>query len=276
MELDSQVHPADFVIKPRVGEFLVFDKQETKRAISHVIYQAEESDEGGALIAPTVEGNLVAGPTSRDVRDFQSTATTQKGLDHVWRVAQKIIPDLKKDDIIANFAGVRTNIVNVDKEKKDFVVRVSAAHFVSALGIKNPGMTSSPVLAARALELLVQEGLVLEANPAFSPLRKAHTPFLKCRKEEQDNLIQKDPRFGNVICRCESITEGDVACVCARTLAPTTLDGLKRRLRTGMGRCQGAYCTPRALAVLAKELRSAPASLQKGEFGGRVILGQVK
>lgn len=216
--LDAQVKPADYVIKPRLGEFLVFDKQDPSTAITQLIYQAEETDEGGALLAPTVEGNLVAGPTSRDVKDYRNTATTKEGLDHVWRVAQKIIPDLDKGSIITNFAGVRTNIVNIDKEKKDFVVRASAPCFVSALGIKNPGMTSSPLLAKQVVELLAKEGMKTEADPTFTPRRMAYTPFLKSSSARQKTLVKKDESYGTIICRCEHITEGDVRAVLSESL----------------------------------------------------------
>lgn len=276
MPLDSQVHPGDYVIEPRIGEFLVLDKQDPADAVTHVIYQAEENDEGGTLLAPTVEGNLVVGPTSRNVRDFLDRSTTQAGLDHVWRVARKIIPDLDKGTVIANFAGVRTNITNVGKDKKDFVVRASAPGFVSALGIKNPGMTASPALARMAVGLLAGEGLALEADSAFNPYRKAYVPFLERSKAEQDALIRKDPRYGNVVCSCEGVTEGDVCAVMAGDLPPTTLDGLKHRLRIGMGRCQGSFCHPRTVPVLARALGVPETAVAKGESGGRLVMRAVK
>lgn len=274
--LDAQVKPADYVVKPRVGEFLVLDKQDPATAITHVIYQAEENDEGGALLAPTVEGNLVAGPTSRDVKNYHDTATTQAGLNHVWRVAQKIIPDLDKSTVITNFAGVRTNIVNVEKEKKDFVVRASAERFVSALGIKNPGMTSSPKLARLVVDLLVKEGLTLEPDPLFEPRRKAYVPFLKSKASRQKALVKSDESYGTIICRCEQITEGDIRAILRAPFAPTTMDGLKRRLRVGMGRCQGGFCLPRAVSVLAQEAKKPAAFIKKGEQGGFPVLGQSK
>lgn len=276
MLLDAQVHPADYIIKPRVGEFLVFDKQDPIDAITHVIYQAEETDEGGTLLSPTIEGNLLAGPTSRNISDFLDRRTTRKGLEHVWRVAKKLIPDLDISKVISNFAGVRTNIANVDKEKKDFIVRVSALRFVSALGIKNPGMTSSPALAKRVVKLLSEEGLRLEEDEAFSPRRKAYTPFLKCAKKQQDALIKNDGSYGRVLCRCESITEGDVRAILASDLAPTSLDGLKHRLRTGMGRCQGAFCTPRIVSIMAREAGIPETSVIKGEYGGTLVARRVK
>ena len=160
--LDAQVRPADLVVVPRRGEYYVFEKQgvlDAPTPIRHVLYQAAEDDEGGTLLAPTIDGNILAGPTSQTVRGFHETATTEAGLAHVRDVACKIIPDIQLGRVIASFAGIRVNIDNVVKEKKDFVVRTSAPGFVSLLGIKNPGMTCAPALALRAVSLLEREGL---------------------------------------------------------------------------------------------------------------------
>lgn len=274
--LDAQVHPADYEVRARLGEYLVFDKQDPARAITHVIYQAADSDEGGTLIAPTVEGNLLVGPTSRNVRNFQATGSTAEGLAHVRRVARKVIPDLDFSDVIRNFAGARTNIVNVPKELKDFVVRLSAPGFVSALGIKNPGLTSSPALARRAVGLLAADGLLLAPDAGFDPVRRRHVPFLERSGEEQRRLMVADPSYGRVLCRCEGITEGDVRAVLAGPLPPTTLSGVKRRLRCGMGRCQGSFCEPRLVEAMARAWGVVPEQVPFGEHGGRLVLRSVK
>ncbi len=274
--LDSLVHPADYEIQPRLGEFLVFDKQDPADAVTHVIYQAEETDEGGTLLAPTVEGNLLAGPTARNVSGFDVTASSADGLEHVRRVALKLIPDLDVSTVIANFAGVRANITNVAKEQKDFVVRASAEGFVSALGIKNPGLTASPALALLAIDELRKQGLRLELDPAFDPVRPAHVPFLKRPAADQERLLQEDPTHGHVICRCEGVTEGDVRAVLRESLPPHTIDGVKKRLRTGMGRCQGAFCTPRLVATMAALLDVPETAIVSGERGGHYVTRMAK
>lgn len=276
MALDAQVHPADLVIRPRLGEYLVFDKQDPTCAITRVLYQAADSDEGGTLLAPTVDGNLLAGPTSRNVRSFRNTASTAEGLAHIRRVALKLVPDLRTEDVIANFAGVRANIVNVDKELKDFVVRASAPGFVSALGIKNPGLTSSPALAQRVVGELAQEGLRLEDDRSFCPHRAAYVPFLKRGASDQARMLAVDPSFGRVICRCEQVTEGDVRAVLRDPLPPATVSGLKHRLRIGMGRCQGAFCLPRAVATMAAQRGVSDRDVPMGELGGRYVARRVK
>lgn len=276
LDLDAQVHPCDYEVRPRLGEYVVFDKQDPARAVTHVVYQAADADEGGTLVAPTVDGNLLVGPTSRGARGFGAAASTAAGLDHVRRVALKLFPDLDLSLAIRNFAGVRTNIVNVPKELKDFVVRASAPGFVSALGIKNPGLTCAPALARRAVRLLGAEGLELAEKPSFDPCRTRWVPFLDRPAAEQERLLAADPGFGRVVCRCEQVTEGDVRAVLAQPLPPSTMAGVKRRLRCGMGRCQGSFCEPRVSAVLARELGCAQSAVPYGENGGRFVVGEVK
>ena len=274
--IDAHVHPADYEVRPRLGEYVVLDKQDPARAIRHVIYQAAESDEGGTLIAPTVEGNLLLGPMSRNVRSFKATGSTAAGLEHVQRVARKLIPDIDLSQAIRNFAGARTNIVNVSKELKDFVVRTSAPGFVSALGIKNPGLTSSPILAERAVRLLAESGMPCVPDEGFDPTRRRYVPFLLRDGAQQKELLQRDESYGRVVCRCEHITEGDVRAVLAEPLAPTTMAGVRRRLRCGMGRCQGAFCEPRVANVMAEVRRCAVRDVAYGEHGGRFSIGSVK
>lgn len=281
--LDAQVHAADIKVRPRRGQYVVFDKQGTadergELPIRHVLFQAQETNEGGTLLTPTVDGNLLAGPTSKNVRTFHENATTAAGIEHVKRVARKLIPDIDFGRVITAFSGIRANIVNVEKEKKDFVVRVSAPRFVSALGIKNPGITSAPVLVDRAIELLRGEGLHLEANPAFDPsVQGGHLkPFMQSSPDQQARLLQRDPRFGHVLCRCENVTEGDVRACMREPLPPRTLDGMKRRLRCGMGRCQGSFCMPRVARIMADELGCDVSDVLKGERGGRLVRRAVK
>lgn len=281
--LDAQVHAADIKVRPRRGQYIVFDKQDAalpggELPIRHVLFQAQETNEGGTLLAPTVDGNLLVGPTSENVRDFGANDTTVEGIEHVKRVARKLIPDLDFGRVITAFSGIRANIVDVEKEKKDFVVRVSASGFVSALGIKNPGITSAPALVDRAVELLRREGLALVEDASFDPCAQGShiAPFMQCSPARQAELLRADARFGHVLCRCENVTEGDVRACLHEALPPRSLDGVKRRLRCGMGRCQGSFCMPRIAAVMADELGCAVSDIPKGERGGRLSRRAVK
>lgn len=273
--IEGWLHPQDLVIKPRRGQYYIFDKHEPP-LLRHVLYQAQESDEGGTLLAPTIDGNLIAGPTSDNVPSFRHKETTAEGLAHVERVARKLLPELDMGQVITNFAGVRANIVNVAKEHKDFVVRRSARHVVSLLGIKNPGMTCAPYLAALTEEKLREEGLRCEAKRDFRPTPERQRPFLQETPERQRELFAQDPRYARVVCRCEGITEGDILHILRGPLPPSTLNGLKKRLRVGMGRCQGGFCTPRVLEIMARETGISPERLLKDRVGSVLIKGKVR
>lgn len=272
-ELERFVRQRDLVIKPKRGEYLVFD---SPSPIKHVIYQAQENDEKGTLLAPTVDGNMLAGPTSYQAKSYQSTETTQKGIDHISYVTKKILPRVDMGNVIASFAGIRANIENVPKEEKDFVIRLSGRNFVSALGIKNPGMTASPYLAEKILELLFEAGLKKERNENFDPIYKAKPLFLKAKPQIQSALLKENPAYGNAVCRCEGITEGDILSVLNSPLPPHNLNGLKKRLRIGMGRCQGGFCTPELLDILSRAWNIPPEKIFKSGSGSPVVKGRLR
>ena len=272
-DLERFVKPRDLEIKPRRGEYLVFD---CPSPIHHVIYQAQENDEKGTLLAPTVDGNMLAGPTSYNARSYKCTETTQEGIDHITNVAKKILPEIDMGTVIASFAGIRANIENVPKEEKDFVVRLSAERFVSALGIKNPGMTASPYLVEKIIELLKDAGLKCEADKKFDPIYRAKPLFLKTSPEIQAQLLAENPAYGNAVCRCEGITEGDILSVLDSPLPPHNINGLKKRLRTGMGRCQGGFCTPQIIDILSREWKVTPEKILKKGPGSSIVKGMLR
>lgn len=272
-DLERFVRPRDLIIKPKRGEYIVFD---TPSPIEHVIYQAQENDEKGTLIAPTADGNMLAGPTSTSAKSYRRTETTAKGIDHIITVAKKILPQLDTGKVIATFAGIRANIENVPKEEKDFVVRLSGEGFVSALGIKNPGMTASPYLVSIIVKLLKESGLKCEENENFNPVYRARPLFLEATPEEQKQMLRENSAYGKVICRCEGVTEGDVLAVLNTELPPHSLNGLKKRLRTGMGRCQGSFCTPRVIDILSRAWNVSSENIIKNEGKSNPVKGRLR
>ncbi|SHJ54565.1 NAD(P)/FAD-dependent oxidoreductase [Parasporobacterium paucivorans] len=273
--IEGFLRPADLVIRPRRGQFYVFDKQ-TDSVVRHVIYQAQDMDEKGCLLTLSIDGNLIAGPTSENVSSYKRVETTREGLELIEQVARKIMPGLDMGKVIASFAGARTNISNVAKEEKDFVIRKSARNMVSALGIKNPGLTGAPYLALKAVDILREEGLILEAKAGFNTQAVSGKKFLDCSVAEQKKRMTEDRRYGNVICRCEKITEGDILRVLSEPLPPRTLNGMKKRLRAGMGRCQGSFCTPRIIEILSREMKVKPEKILKNTQGSSLVKGRVK
>lgn len=272
-DLERFVRQRDLVIKPKRGEYLVFD---CPSPIKHVIYQAQEHDEKGTLLAPTVDGNMLAGPTSYTVQSYRQNETSQKGIDHITTVAKKILPELDLGTVIASFAGVRANIENLPKEEKDFVIRCSAEHFVSALGIKNPGMTAAPYLVEKIIALLQAEGLSSEKNETYNPIYRSKPLFLKSNLQTQQELLKENPAYGNAVCRCEGVTEGDILAVLDSALPPHSLNGLKKRVRTGMGRCQGGFCTAQIIEILSREWKVPPERILKDGLKSPVVKGRLR
>jgi glycerol-3-phosphate dehydrogenase len=272
---ESWVRPADLIIKPRRGQFYVFDKQGAD-GIRHILYQAQENDEKGALLAPTVDGNILAGPTSENVSGYHRVDTTASGLLRVEQTAKKILPDLDMGRVIASFAGVRANIRNVAKEEKDFVIRKSAPQMVSALGVKNPGMTSAPYLARMAVDLLQEEGLRLEEKSGYNPFLEPFRKFVDCSEAEMEKRCKEEPGSARIVCRCEQVTEGDILRTLRDPISPGSLNGLKKRLRIGMGRCQGGFCVSRVIELLSKTWRVPPQAIVKSGPGSCLVKGKVK
>ena len=262
-------------IIPRRGQFYVFEK-ETPCPLKHVIYQAQETDEGGCLIAPTIDGNIIAGPNSEDVPTYKNTNTTKEGLAKIERVAKKIVPDLNMSKVITSFAGLRANIKNLSKEQKDFIIRSTVPGMVSALGIKNPGITSAPYLCDIIVEKLKEDGLKLEIDENTSDVLNKQKNFFSCSKEEQALLLRKDKDYGKIVCRCEKVTLGDIKRVLTEPLPPTSLDGIKKRLRVGMGKCQGGFCTPELLEILSKVWEVPVEDICKSTDGSELVKGNVK
>lgn len=273
--MEQYFHPCELEIKPRRGEYYVFEK-ENPCPLHYVIYQAQDTDEKGCLITPTIDGNIITGPTSEDVDSYENTDTSKEGLDKIERVAKKMIPSLDMSKVITSFAGVRANITNIEKEQKDFIVRKTTDQMVSALGIKNPGITSAPYLCQLMIELLESDGLCLqEKETAMTELHKQKN-FFECSKEEQQRLLKEDKDYAKVICRCEKVTLGDIKRVLNEPLPPTSMDGIKRRLRVGMGKCQGGFCVPELLEILSREWNVPVQEICKSVRGSELAAGNVK
>ena len=274
-KMEDFIEPCRFEIEPRRGQFFVFEKEE-EPLIKHVIYQMQETDEKGIFITPTMGGNLIAGPTSENVPDYRYKETTEEGLKKVTRVAKKIIPSLDMSKVITSFAGLRANISNVDKSEKDFVINRTKKGMVSALGIKNPGITSAPVLAELIVEKLVEDGLKLEEKDFYHDRFKADKKFFDCSLKEKEELLKEDSDYGRVVCRCEKVTLGDIKKSLNGPIPPVNIDGLKRRLHIGMGKCQGGFCTPELIEILSKRWNVPPEKILKSGTGSQIVKGFLK
>ncbi|MEM2674087.1 MAG: NAD(P)/FAD-dependent oxidoreductase [Candidatus Hadarchaeales archaeon] len=272
-EISAKVGIDHFKITPRKAEYLVFDK-DLGGLVNHVLFPIPTPLSKGIKVVPTVDGNLLAGPTARDIEDKTDTATTAAGLKEALEGALKLVPGLSShlDKIITNYSGLRAV-----PSTGDFVIEAydEVEGFINVAGIDSPGLTAAPAIAELVVELLRERGLDLREKSEY---REGHQPIKRFAREfsaeKARELISQNPAYGHLICRCEHVTEGEILEAIRR--GATTLDGIKFRTRAGMGRCQGGYCTPRIIKILSRELGVPAEKLTKRGGDSRLLSCEVK
>ena len=247
-------------IIPRRGQYCLFDKVDGSM-IKSTLFQLPTKLGKGVLVTPTVDGNLLVGPDAEDLEDKYDLETTQEGLDFIISKARKSVKDIPMRDVITSFAGLRAHTGG------DFIIGEveDAPNFINAAGIESPGLTSSPAIGEMIEEIIVKK-LNPRKNENFNPIRKGVPKFRELSNEERRKLIAENPQYGKIICRCETVTEGEIVNAIHRPLGARTLDGVKKRTRAGMGRCQSGFCSPRVVDILARELKVERTDITK--FGG--------
>lgn len=236
-------------IMPRRGDYCLLDKT-AGDLVRHTIFQLPTEKGKGVLVTPTIHGNLLLGPTAIDIDDKEATATTAKGLQEVLEKCTKSVKNIPFKQVITSFAGLRAH-----EEHGEFIIGEveDAKGFIDVAGIESPGLTSAPAIGIYVRDILAEK-MELKEKENFVEERKGIVRFLDLPKEEQNRLLQKNQAYGQIVCRCEQITEGEILDAIHRPLGATTLDGVKRRTRAGMGRCQAGFCTPKVMEILAREL----------------------
>jgi len=262
-----------FIIRPRKGEYYVFDK-ELNEVVQQILFPVPTPLSKGIVVTPTVDGNILIGPNIHDVEDKNDSATTSRGLDEVFSGALSLIPKLaeKKNVMIANFCGLRP-----ESDTNDFIVESydEVRGFINAAGMKSPGLTAAPAVAQMVTILLRKSGLELREKDGFNALRKPiDRSVRRFDIEKAMSLIAQDPTWGHVVCRCEYVTEGEILEAIRR--GATTLDGIKFRTRAGMGRCQGGFCTPHIIKILVRELRISFRDVTKRGGNSRILPHKAK
>ena len=251
----------------RAGEYYILDRS-VGGTVSHTIFQCPNPMGKGVVVTPTVDENLLIGPTAVDIDDREDLSTTQEGLALVRALSSKSVPCVSVRDAITSFTGLRAH----DKSD-DFIIGQSKANprLIHAAGIESPGLSSAPAIAEYTAERLFEAmGGEPEKNPDFSPLREAPVRFRHMSAEERAELVKKDPAYGRIVCRCETITEGEIRDAIRAPGGARDVDGVKRRTRAGMGRCQGGFCGSKVVEILAKELGKELNGITK--FGGGSVI----
>lgn len=267
-DVHAMVAEPDFKINPSAGEYYLLDKSEGVRA-KHVIFQCPNELGKGILVSPTVHGNLIVGPNAIP-SEKDDTTTKTASLDFVREKAVKSIPSINFRENIRNFTGVRPNT-----ESGDFEIGFVNDYFLDLAGIKSPGLSAAPAIAEDAVNMLREKGLELTEKEGFIDSRKK-VRFKELSNEEKNRLIAEKPAYGRVICRCETVTEGEILNALESPIPPVSLDGIKRRAGTGMGRCQGGFCGPKVLEIMAKFKGVPFEDILQDDTGSYILTGETK
>lgn len=257
-EISAMAGDHSFTIIPRKGEYMLFDKK--VQLVNSVIFPAPSKVSKGILVAPTAHGNVFVGPNAQDVGDKEDIATTPQGMDEILAGAEKLVPNIPVKTAITGFAGLRAT-----SSTGDFVLGASKVTkgLIQAGGIQSPGLTAAPAIAEFLVTELAASGLELTLKANFKPQNPSRIVMKELSVAEKEAVITENHLFGRVICRCESITEGEIVAAITSPCGALTVDGVKRRTRAGMGRCQGGFCGPRVTAIIARELNMPITKVRK-------------
>ncbi|MBR2344063.1 MAG: NAD(P)/FAD-dependent oxidoreductase [Clostridia bacterium] len=263
-EIAALVGISDFTVHPRRGEYMLLDK-ECGSLIGHTVFRCPSKMGKGILVSPTVDGNLLLGPTAEDIEDKSDTATSAAGIASVRAAALEQVAGVNLGKVITTFTGLRAV-----GSTGDFIINMKDG-FINCAGIESPGLTSAPAIAEYIASLL---GLTRDKTK--NPTRRAAHYFRELSTEEKNALIAKRPEFAHVICRCETVTEGEILDAIRANPRPSDLDGVKRRTRASMGRCQGGFCSPYIVELLARELGVPFTAVTKCGGGSYINIGRTK
>lgn len=258
-------------ITARKGEYCLLDKTAGNH-VSRTIFALPGKMGKGVLVSPTAHGNLIVGPTSTDIDDKEGVNTTREGLDTVIGKSSMNVKNIPMRQVITSFSGLRAH-----EDNHEFIIKEleDAKGFIDCAGIESPGLTSSPAIGKMVADIL-KEKLNLEENPNFVGTRKGILDPNTLSLEERNQLIKEQPAYGNIICRCEMITEGEIIDAIRRPLGAKSLDGVKRRTRAGMGRCQAGFCSPKTMEILERELSISMFDITKAGGESNMVIGLVK
>ena len=247
-EIAALIGDIDFSVNPRRGEYMLLDK-ECGALVGHTVFRCPSKMGKGVLVSPTVDGNLLLGPTAEDIDDKDDTSTTPAGLAKLAALASEQVKGIALGKVITSFTGLRATGTT-----GDFVINSPKRGFINCAGIESPGLTSAPAIAEYVVDMLKNDCFELVRNDAFSGTRRPAHYFRELSMDEKNEIIKQNPDYAQVICRCETVTAGEIIEAIRTNPPPHDVDGVKRRTRATMGRCQGGFCTPYIVDILAREM----------------------
>lgn len=269
-EVSRLVCESNFFITPRRGQYLLLDK-EAGDMVSATIFRTPTRMGKGVLAARTVDGNILLGPTSEDVEDKEDKAVTAEGMASVISREYEFFDSLPMDKVITQFTGLRAH-----GSTGDFIIEIPLPGFINCAGIESPGLSASPAIAEMVENMLIKAGAAGKVKPDYEPKVKGIIRFKEMTFQEKNRLIAERPQYGRVVCRCEEITEGEIIDAIRRNPQARDVDGVKRRTRAGMGRCQGGFCMPSVAEILSEELGIPFEQVTKSGEGSEITFGRTK
>ncbi len=266
-QISNMIAKTDFAVKPRRGEYMLFDKNERGKA-STVLFGTPKKGSKGILVSPTAHNNLIIGPSADYIGEKEDTETTDAVLSAIWEKAVSYVPNLDRSKVITQFSGIRAVC-----DKDDFIIEeTDIDRFINVACISSPGLTTSYVIAEHVRDLIAQKTELLP-NPSFDPIRKPINSVIRRSREAVSAMIKENPAYGKIVCRCESITEGEIIDAVHRCIPATDVDAVKRRVRAGMGRCQGGFCMPKVMEIISRETGIPLEEITKKGNGSYIATG---
>jgi len=265
-EVRSMLEEPTYKIVPTRGQYFLLDKSEVD-IVSRVIFQCPDEKGKGVLVSPTVHGNLIVGPDAEKTA-ADDLGVSADGLDKIALTAKKSVPSLNVRANIRNFAGMRAN-----SDRDEFIIEASAAFpgFIDLAGIKSPGLSAAPAIAEHVVGMLRGMGLETPERANHIDSRR-RLRFNELSHAEKAAIVAENPAYGRIVCRCETVTEGEIVAALHEPIPPTSINGVKRRCGAGMGRCQGGFCSPVVHELISRELGIAMEDIPKEEPGSYILV----
>lgn len=271
-EIAAMVGKAEYKVVARRGQFYILDKN-TSCKVNKIVLPIPTKITKGKLMCPTIHGNMLVGPTAEDLDNKVDKSVTKEGLDSILTDVKRLISNVNIRDSITQYSGLRANRV---PEGLHVDMYDDLEGYVNLSGVRSTGLTLSVSMGKYVVELVKESGLNLEFKSDFIKTRKGIKSFHTLSLEEQEKIVSENPLYGNIICRCETITEGEIVDALKRPLAARSMDAIKRRVRAGMGRCQGGFCGPKVIEIIARELNISIEEVNKNITGSYMITGKTR
>ena len=270
-KIAAMVEPIDWAITPRKGEYYVLDHY-AEGLVRHTIFPLPSKKGKGVLVSQTTSGNYIVGPSS-ELADPDDVSTDTPTLSNIRKAATIMVPNIPFRETIRVFAGERATCT-----RHDFIIEYAKCdnHFINVAGIESPGLASSPAIAEYVVNELVKPLITLKSNPKFNPCIKPYHRMFYLSEEEKLKVIKENPEYGMMICNCEHISLGEIKDALSRSCPPVSIKGVKRRTRAGYGKCQGGFCQPKVLMILAKHYGVSPTKIPLAEEGSYIIDHEIK